>query len=191
MQGSLYLNSLPVQSDPLKLRGRTSYVHKRVWSCASLPGPPANLRTRPTLSTVRNAEQLYANQLQRRGSPTAHNEQRKHHCADGNAQEQSKMISKLMPTAAVLLSTAALICWSLPANADASVQAIEQVAQQLTSDSSGSLSECALALVPGPSCIYLYCNCTQDVCHCRLARRHCVQGRACLRVFTDSVFRAR
>lgn len=146
MQRSLYLNTPPVQSDPFKCRGPVCYVQKRAWGCISSPRTPVKPRKRPTFSAVRNSDQQ---STQGRCSPTAQNEQCNSHFASGITERRSKMVSKTMPVAVALLSTAALACWSMPAYADASVQAVEQVAQQLTSDSSGSLSECVLAIRPG------------------------------------------
>lgn len=48
--------------------------------------------------------------------------------------------SKLLPVAATLLSIAAVACWSGPAYADGSAQAVEQVAQQLTANAPAQLS---------------------------------------------------
>lgn len=125
----------------------------RAWGCIGLRYRSSKTRTQHGVTQIRavttasqNTERsAQDNQLlwyRRCAAPEVR--QCEHISTSDNSQ--STIVSHRGTTLALaLLSMAAVACWCTPVYAETSVQAAEQVAQQLTSANSGSLSKNALA----------------------------------------------
>ena len=135
----------------------------RAWGCIGLQYRSTKTRTQygvtqiravtsASQSTERSAQdnqllwyRRYADQLcggAHRRAP----EVRQYEHISTSDSSQSTIVSYRGTTLALgLVSMAAVACWCTPVYAETSVQAAEQVAQQLTSANSGSLSKNALA----------------------------------------------
>lgn len=156
MQPSLLLSQrqLPLRFHGLQQRARTS--EKQAWGCVRLQQPPAATVIRRSDAISRCTEQHLALPWQqtlcsKQALGETYSDVRQHaeegQCKHADiirsstASQSSESSPNRLLAVVALLSTAAIACWSAPAYAETSAQAVEQVAQQLTSGTSANLSK--------------------------------------------------
>lgn len=155
MQYSLVLSHHHVQCRFHALPQPIVTGRRQFWGCASLRQSPATVsrqelaakRRSPSIQVVSHRQQQESCRHKTSGSGSVLEQlslaRPQTHGPTSVTSTQILQIedrAKLLPVAVTLLSVAAVACWSGPAYADGSAQAVEQVAQQLTANAPSQLS---------------------------------------------------